>query len=160
MNVFEISSALQEIESAIELNEGVLTPEIESEFNRLHSAKSDKLQALAKLMKKADADALVIDNEIRRLRTLEKTVEARRGYLEKLVRAILLEGETWQEGADRFSWRKSNSVEVEKGAVFPECYYRTQITTEVDKIKLGIDLKGGAVIPGVSYVTKFNLQVK
>jgi hypothetical protein len=160
MNVFEISAALQEIEAAIELNEGVLTPQIEAEFNRLHSAKSDKLQALAKLIKKADADDLVISNEIQRLRTLQKTVEARRGYLEKLVRAILLEGETWQEGLDRFSWRKSNSVEVTDGAELPECYYRTKIITEVDKIKLSTDMKGGAVIPGVSYVTKFNLQVK
>ncbi len=160
MNVYEISKELAAIEALIEENEGVITPEIEAQFNALHSAKDSKLQALAKLIKKTDADDLVITNEIQRLRTLEKSVASRRDYLERLVRAVLLEGETWQEGADRFSWRKSTSTEISEGAEIPDAYYKTKIVTEIDTLKIRHDLKGGATIPGAQLVTKYNLQVK
>lgn len=160
MNVFQISQALERIDAAIEAAGGEVVPEIEAMLHELSNAKSDKLQALAKLIKKNDADEIAIDDEIKRLRTLKNTTEAKRKYLEKLVRTLLLEGETWQEGSDRFSWRKSTSVNVVDGVELPEAYYRSKIVSEVDKTKLSVDLKGGATIPGASLQTKYNLVVR
>jgi len=160
MNVFELSMEQERLEAAIEAAGGELFPELEAMLHLLSNAKSDKLQALVKLIKKTDADDMVIDHEIVRLRTLQKTNKTKREQLERLVKVILVEGEKWQDGADKISWRESKSVEVVEGVVLPDVYYRTKIVTEVDKVKLGADLKGGAVVPGASLVTKLNLQVR
>lgn len=161
MNVYEISTEIAKIETAIDEAGGVVTPEVEEMLNALSNARSDKLQALAKLIKKNQGDGVLIDHEIERLRSLRKTVDSKHASLEKLVRVLLMVGETWQEGSDRFSWRKCPpSLELADGIEVDDCYKRVEVKERIDAEKIKLDLKGGATIPGAQLVTKFNLVVR
>ena len=80
--------------------------------------------------------------------------EQLKGYL-----AAFLNGKKWQNSEVAISWRKSESVEVDAGAVIPEQYLRYK-EPEINKAAIKADLKAGAVVDGCQLVVKNNIQIK
>lgn len=160
IDIHTLSAELKIIQSRIEENDGEITPEIEAAFVRAFAARDQQLEALATLLKTADSEDLVISAEIARLQGLKKQVGSKTERLQEFVKSLLPIGEIWNSGLHKFSYRTSQAVEVAADAILPEAYYRTKIVTEVDKQKLKVDLKGGATVPGVQLVTRFNLNLK
>ena len=162
LNVHQISATLKIIQSQLEENGGEVTPDIEEAFNKAFAARDEKLDALALLMKTADAEELVINAEIARLKSLKEQITAKGEYLEKMVKDLLPVGESWNGGLHKFSYSKCPpSVEVINESEIPETYFAVELVSRVDKKTLGIDLKGGAIIPGVKLVTdKYTLKLK
>ena len=162
ISVYALSADLKLIMSAIEENGGEISPDIEQRFNEVFKERAAKLEALATLMKTCNAETLIINAEIDRLSDLKKEAATRFERCEKMVRDILPIDEEFNSGLHQFSYKKCPpSVEVAAGVDLPECYLRTKIVSDVDKIKLRDDLKGGATIEGVRLVNdKFNLKMK
>ena len=160
MNIYEISKEIRDLEVLIEQNGGEVSEEIEGALHKMFLARDEKLGAIAYLLKTADAQEMIISAEVKRLNELKKSVATKSERLKALVADFLPKGEKWTNGLDTFSYRTSHAVEVDEGVELPEVYYRTKLISEVDKQKLSVDLKSGAVVPGALLVTRFNVVLK
>ncbi len=68
--------------------------------------------------------------------------------------------ETIETDLVKFSFRKSNNVEIEDETKLPKKYFKEKVTVSVDKIKLGKDLKAGEQVPGAFLKANKLLQIK
>ena len=160
MNVYQINKEMLDLHIILEQNNGEVTQGLQDALHKICIARDEKLAALAYLLKYADGQDTLINVELKRLTELKKSVAVKVERLKGLVAELLPKGETWSDALNKFSYRTSHAVEVDEGIELPETYYRTKITTEVDKQKLTTDIKGGAVIPGAKMITRFNVILK
>lgn len=120
----------------------------------------EKARAYAFVIRNEEASLEAIENEIKRLTALKKSKQGKIDSLKtRISNAMQLFGfDKIDLGLFKLSFRKSQSVQIEEGAIIPDAL--TKVVVSPDKTALKNAIKSGEVIPGVSIVESKNLQIK
>ena len=105
---------------------------------------------------KAEVEALKAEKDAfaHRQKVAENKMESLKRYI-----SGYLDGTAFESTRVKVSFRKSEALEIEEGAVIPEEFLR-YIEPEVKKADLKNALKLGKHIDGVSIVERKNIQIK
>ena len=127
-------------------------------FEELSLERDTKIENIGLWIKnlKAEAEALKSEKDTfaKRQKSVENKMNSLKAYLEGY-----LEGTAYKSTKVNITFRKSEAVYVEDGAVIPDEYLRFK-EPEVDKVALKDALKKGIQIDGVEIVTKNGIQIK
>jgi hypothetical protein len=126
----------------------------------LEISQDEKLNGCCKWLQKLRAESKAIKEETNRLMVKQgiKDNEIRR--FENYISRCLGEGNKWDNGIFRISWRESQSVQVTDPSLIPGNYLRENLSYEPDKVLIKKDLEIGADIPGVELVKKQSIQIR
>lgn len=164
MKLYELNKAIEDMldlmDKFSEENEGLISNTLEAELEALELAKEEKLKNCYKAYRIIEAQALSFDIEAQRLLTLKKRAEKKLEGLKNYV-AACLEGESWSCHLGQFSFRTSETVEIEcETEDLPARYRKVRVTVTPDKETLKKDIKEGTDVPGVYLMKHKRLQVK
>ena len=158
-SLYAINEQQMELMSAIELMDGELTPEMESQLEITKSELNHKSIAYLEVIKGKDGINAVIDIEIKRLQALKKRNNNIVGRLkDNLLNAVKTFG-TYEVGLQKFTTRKSETIEVEFINELPEEFKTIKVTEAANKVELKKALKAGVKVKGVSLVEHQNLKI-
>lgn len=164
--LYHIQKAYQEIELALAESGGEMTADVENMLLRVCELREDHLHNMACMIKNAMAEIKVYKDEENRLKSYRGQVERRIATLESAIAAVLPNDQVWAKGVHKLAFKESKAVEVVDADQVPSDYMRVKTTREVDKSKAGEFFRSAheseqdAAIPGLTYVTRYNLQVK
>jgi len=159
-NLFNIESDYLMLMDQIQEAEGEITEELAEALKINEAQLQGKSVAYLSVIKTAEAEVMIIDEEIKRLQGLKKTRQNLNTRLkDRLLEAVNLFGE-FTSGLHTFGTRKSSSVEVEDVNALPKEYKVVKVTEQADKKALKEALKRGEEIEGVELVSKLNLNIK
>ena len=158
-SLYAINEQQMELMSAIELMDGELTPEMESHLDITKNELNHKSIAYLEVIKGKDGINSVIDLEIKRLQALKKrntNIVDRLKY--NLLNAVKTFGE-YEVGLQKFTTRKSETIEVEFINELPEEFKTIKVTESANKVELKKALKAGVKVDGVTLVEHQNLKI-
>jgi hypothetical protein len=159
-SLFKISAEALELASALE--EGELTPELETALAINQNELQEKAINYGYVVKSLEGDVSAIDEEIKRLQALKKAKNnAIERMKESVSNAMQLYGmEKLTSPTLSLSLRKSESVEVDFTEALPNDFKITKVTVTPDKIAIKQALKQGENITGATLKINYNLQIK
>lgn len=159
-SLFNITAEALELASALE--EGELTPELETALAINQNELQEKAINYAYVIKSLEGDISAIDEEIKRLQALKKAkTNAIDRMKESVSNAMQLYGmEKLTSPTLSLSLRKSESVEVDLTEALPNDFKITKVTVTPDKIAIKQAIKQGENITGASLKINYNLQIK
>tara|TARA_R110000824_G_scaffold38712_2_gene117976 strand:- start:243 stop:731 length:489 start_codon:yes stop_codon:yes gene_type:complete len=145
--------------SQIEEAEGVLTPELEEALTINETQLQGKSTAYLQVITTKEGINDAIDIEIKRLQAIKK----RNGNLvtklrSRLLEAVKLFGDI-EVGFNKFTTRKSSSVQVDDVNSLPSEFKTIKITETPDKKAIKDAIKAGQEIEGCSIVENLNLKI-
>ena len=145
--------------SQIEEAEGVLTPELEEALTINETQLQGKSTAYLQVITTKEGINDAIDIEIKRLQAIKK----RNGNLvtklrSRLLEAVKLFGDI-EVGFNKFTTRKSSSVQVDDINSLPSRFKTIKITETADKKAIKDAIKAGKEIEGCSIVENLNLKI-
>lgn len=125
----------------------------------------EKLDNCARVYRALCYESEVFAEEAKRLSKKSSALEGRAERLREYIGLCLGVGRSARSKLFSFSWRKSQSVEVDDMEALPEQYKRCETRIEPNKLVLKEVLTSGegeeqVIIPGARLVTKYNLQIK
>lgn len=118
----------------------------------------EKVENIGCWIKNLLSDAKALKEEKDNLYARQKACENKAASLKEYL-ARALGGEKFKTAKVSISYRKSESVEVEDLSKIPEKYLKYK-DPEVDKTAVKNELKSGHNIPGVTLLSKQNIQIK
>ena len=158
-SIYEISNDYLTLMNEIEQAEGEITPEMEAQLKINEGELQSKSIAYLAVIKEREAFVTQIDEEIKRLTTLKKRNNSLVDRLkENILNAVNLFG-TIETQFNKFSIRKSESVEVLDVNELPKEYKVVKVTEQADKKAIKEALKSGEQIIGCSILTNSNLKI-
>ena len=158
-SIYEISNDYLNLMNQIEQAEGEITPEMEDQLKINEGELQSKSIAYLSIIKDREAFVTQIDEEIKRLTALKKRNNNLVDRLkENILNAVNLFG-TIETKFNKFSIRKSESVEVLDVNELPKEYKVVKVTEQADKKAIKEALKNGKQIPGCSILTNSNLKI-
>jgi hypothetical protein len=150
------------IELASQLEEGELTPEMETALSINQNELQEKAINYAYAIKSMEDDVTAINEEIKRLQAIKT---AKSNAAERMKESISNAMEIY--GIDKvtsptlnLSFRKSESVEVDLVEALSNDFKIVKTTVTADKLAIKQAIKQGENITGARIVEKFNLQIK
>lgn len=160
-NLYEIKEGYKQIQSFIE--EGELDQEmLQDTFEGIDGEFEEKAENCGLVIKNWQAEAEMIDNEIKRLQERSNKLKADADSLQQRVFDAMAEtGKTkFSTEHFRFGARKSEYVDISEGATIPMVYIKTKVTSSPDKVAIKKAIKSGKVIEGVTVKSKLNYSMK
>jgi uncharacterized small protein (DUF1192 family) len=159
-SLFNITAEVLELASALE--EGELTPELETALAINQNELQEKAINYGYVVKSLEGDISAIDEEIKRLQALKKAKSnAIDRMKESVSNAMQLYGmEKLTSPTLSLSLRKSESVDVDLTEALPNDFKITKVTVTPDKIAIKQALKQGENITGATLKINYNLQIK
>lgn len=159
-SLFNITARAQQL--ALALQEGELTPELENELVINQNELQIKAENYAYCIKSLEGDVSIIDEEIKRLRSLkEAKTNAIDRMKEAVVNAFQVYGITEVKSATlKLSLRRSESIQVISEDQLSEAYVREKIVRTPDKELIKIAIKAGKTVEGAVLVENHSLQIK
>ena len=155
MTLYEID---QEIMDLIDDETGEIIDSNIGTFESLVMERNNKIENVALWIKNLRADAEAYKVEAQAFVDRKKTAERKIETLTRLLE-ITLRGQKFKTDRVQISYRKSNSVQIDKDAKLPDEYLRFK-EPEPDKTALKKALKDGIKIEGAWLEEKLNMQVK
>ena len=153
MNLYEIDS---EILGCVDTTTGEIFDE--DKFESLVMEREKKIENICLWIKnlKAEIEALKAEKDAfaKRQKSAENKMESLKRYI-----TGYLDGTSFESAKVKVSFRKSESIEIEEGAIIPDEYLRFK-EPEVNKTNLKNALKAGIHIQGVQLVENQNIQIK
>lgn len=121
-----------------------------------------KAQSVGCVIKQLVAYKAQIDDEIKRLTAMSKTLGGRVDYLTGAVSNVLQScGIERIEGVQTtISFRASEQTVIDDESEIPDEYIATKITTSPDKTKIKNAIKAGMSVPGAHIESKRNIQIR
>lgn len=169
MNIYDIDNAILEVYEAIsevfdeETGEVTDIDNFEAlcgKLDELQMERERKISNIACWIKnlKAEAEAIKTEEQTlnKRRKVCENKVESLKKYLEHA-----LHGEKFKDARVSISYRKSEGIHFAddfKYESLPQQFIK--VTVDAKKTELKAALKNGEEIPGVSLVSKNNIQIK
>lgn len=163
MRLYDVTAELEKIidDYELETEEQIkdLPPEVKAKLQALQGEAMENLSHIWAAIKNYGAEAEALKAEKQRLAARQQAAERRAEWLKQYVALCIGEGTRWQsaDGSRKFSWRKSEAVEVVDRESIPDCYRVFDWKPALTEIKK--DLKSGAEVPGAKIETRLNLQV-
>jgi hypothetical protein len=158
MTLYEMSEANTRLLTMLEdgeIDEQTLNDTLES------MGIEDKLEDYCKVINQLNADAIMVDAEIKRLKSkkerIDKNVDRMNGNLLNYFHAANKENE--KAGTFTVAIRKTQSVEITNIDLLPCEYIRTKTVIEPDKLNLKTALKLGDV-PGAEIRINETVTIK
>ena len=136
---------------------GEFPPGAKETFAALKIAFEDKLEGVWMHIKNLQAEEDACREQRQYFDARIKTLAAEREFFEEYAGSEL-KGAPFKGKVGRFSWRKSEAVEVDSLVDIPALYCDVVKKPRLSEIKA--DLKAGADVPGARLVVRSNLQVK
>ena len=163
MKLYEISAELAKlwpsIEELAEQNGGEIPADLATQLDSLELAKEEKVINVARVIKNYQAEAEILEAEIKRLRAKKSTAEGKVEYLKGYLANNLEQGIKISDGVLSVSWKKNPpKVIVEDDAKVPDQF--CTFTREVSKKELGEFLKGGGECDFASLVQESTIQIR
>lgn len=154
-------ASLYEIDQAILECVDCETGEIidHEKLDGLMMERSAKIESVALWVKNLESDALAYKAEKEVFASREKQASDKAKRLKEWL-ARVCEGEKFSTTKCAVSFRPSESVVIDDGAIIPAEYVRTKTTSEPDKTAIKNAIKAGAEIAGCQIVTKLNTNIK
>jgi hypothetical protein len=150
------------IELASQLEEGELTPDMETALSINQNELQEKAINYAYAIKSMEDDVTAINEEIKRLQAIKT---AKSNAAERMKESISNAMEIY--GIDKvtsptlnLSFRRSESVEVDLVEALSNDFKIVKTTVTADKVAIKQAIKQGENITGARIVEKFNLQIK
>lgn len=158
-SLFQIETEYLALISKIEALEGEITPEIEEQLAINETQLQGKSVAYLQVITTKEGINDAIDIEIKRLQAIKK----RNNNLvlklkDRLLEAVKLFGE-FEVGFNKFTTRKSSSVQVDDVNSLPSEYKTVKVTEAADKKAIKDAIKAGKEIDGCSIVENLNLKI-
>lgn len=161
MKLFELKNEyLTLLEKFREAEDEQQLAEIADDLANIKDDIITKLDGCARVFRTLEAESEIYQQEANRLKGKANVLANRAERLREYVGICLGEGNKAKTPLFDFSWRKSEAVEIVSEDLIPDVYKRTTVVTEPNKVVIKQDLKGGAEIPGVRLVERFNLQIR
>ena len=161
MKLYELTQSYRNLENLGE-QEGLTVEMIQEALGQVEEDINTKIENTCKVIKEVEADALGIDEEIKRLTVLKKqkenTAKKLKEYVEFEMNGIGLnkvEGKLF-----KISFRKSKIVRIIDETKIPKEFIKVKTTETVSKTDLGKALKNGEFIEGAELVESRSLQIK
>lgn len=133
---------------------------IADDLENMKGELNEKLENCARVYRTLEAESEIYAQESNRLKGKSNILKNRAERLKDYIALVLGPGNKAKTELFDFTWRKSQSVEIEHSDWIPAAYMRTKVISEPDKILIKQDLQIGAEIPGVKLVDRLNLQIK
>ena len=161
MKPYELTQNYRNLENLGE-QEGLTVEMIQEALGQVEEDINTKIENTCKVMKEIEADALGIDEEIKRLTVLKKqkenTAKKLKEYVEFEMNGIGLnkvEGKLF-----KISFRKSKSLKIIDETKIPKEFIKVKTTETISKTELSKALKNGEIIEGAELVENRSLQIK
>lgn len=126
-------------------------------MGELQMERADKIENVALLSKNLEAEADMIDAEIKRLTERKRANLKKAESCRKWV-GFALEGQKFSTGKVAVSYRKSQVCTIIDPEKVPAAWYKAKY--EVDKATIKEALKNGEVVPGAVLEERVNIQIK
>jgi vacuolar-type H+-ATPase subunit I/STV1 len=152
-SLYEINEAIL---SCIDLESGEIIDE--AALEALQMQRDEKLENVGLWIKNLAAESSAMAAEIKALTDRKRAKENKTESLMEYLRSAL-HGERFDTPRISVSWRKSEVVNIEDGAILPD-EYLVPVAPRADKTLLKKALKEGAEICGVELISKQNIQIK
>lgn len=151
----EYSTLINEVEEM----DGELTPELEERLTINSNQLQSKSIAYLSVIKKNEYFTTQLDDEIKRLQAIKKRATRLNDNLKsRLESAVKIHGE-FETEFNKFSLRKSESIEVENVNSLPDRFKTIKIVESADKKALKEAIKKGEEIEGVMLNKNVNLKI-
>lgn len=161
MKLYELTQNYRNLENLGE-QEGLTVEMIQEALGQVEKDINTKIENTCKVMKEIEADALGIDEEIKRLTVLKKqkenTAKKLKEYIEFEMNGIGLnkvEGKLF-----KISFRKSKAVKILDETKIPKEFIKIKTTETISKTELSKALKNGEIIEGAELIENRSLQIK
>lgn len=161
MKLYELTQNYRNLENLGE-QEGLTVEMIKEALGQVEEDINTKIENTCKVMKEIEADALGIDDEIKRLTVLKKqkenTAKKLKEYIEFEMNGIGLnkvEGKLF-----KISFRKSKAVKILDETKIPKEFIKIKTTETISKTELSKALKNGEIIEGAELIENRSLQIK
>jgi len=158
MNLYELSSAYQEIQTLIEDGKEGLEDTLES----LNDAIEDKAVGYAKVMKNLEAQAKAIKDEEKRLAERRKSLENNIKRLKENLQEAMIFNNKKKIKTDLFSFNIQNnppSLKVTDDLAIPKGYWIEQ-EPKLNKREILEDMRQGAIVDGVEITQGESLRIR
>jgi len=135
---------------------------LSSQLHDLEWERSEKLENIAKYMQALQWDMDSIDSEVARLSSLKSGKSNTKDRLKNYISYNLTQEGIQKMETDlfKFSFRKSESVEVIDQEAIPQDYMKEKVTLSVDRASLKRAIKSWVEIAWAVINEKQNLQIK
>jgi hypothetical protein len=154
MNLYEIEGAIM---SLVDEETGEVA-DYEA-LEALEMERDKKISNLGCFIKNLRAEAAAIKAEKMALAARQQAVDNHADRLEEYL-SRYLNGTKYEDGRVKISFRKSESVEIDEGAIDELPARFIKVERSVMKTPLKDALKGGQQFEGCRLVTKQNIQIK
>lgn len=164
-NLFEIAERFKALSECVELvASGELEAEVlEESLNTLEGELSDKLQNITYIIRKQEADLILIDEEVKRLQARKKALNSNIDRLKQyMFDAMKLSG-TKKIGTALNTWtiaKNPVSVNIVDESALDTEYIIKEEVSKVDKKKLLADLKQGLEVTGAELRQSERIAIK
>jgi uncharacterized protein YukE len=158
MNIYELSSAYQQIQMMIEDGQEGLTDTLES----LNDAIEDKAVNYAKVMKNLEAQAKAIKDEEERLADRRRSLESNVKRLKESLQQSMIDVDMKKIKTELFSFniqKNPPSVDVLNESLIPMEYF-IPVEPKLDKKAILADLKNGVEVQGVEIKQGESLRIR
>jgi predicted nuclease with TOPRIM domain len=158
MNLYELSSAYQQIQNMIEDGQDGLSDTLES----LNDAIEDKAVGYAKVMRNLEAQAKAIKDEEMRLAERRKSLESNVKRLKESLEQSMLYVDKKRIKTELFTFniqKNPPSVDVLNDSLIPNTYLIPQDPV-INKKAILADLKNGVKVPGVEIKQSEGLRIR
>ena len=151
-----VSNQTLELVNALELSEGEITPDIETQM--LEMSRSADQAAL--FLDRCDQVVAHLDSIVDQIKSKIKTIENAQDFVKSDIKKSIqslgcdLEGDIY-----RFKLAKAApKVIIDDEASISDLYLRTKVIHEVDKKQISEDLKNGVPVEGAHLEENFSLR--
>lgn len=157
LSLYEIASSIKKIEEVVE-DEKELATYLDSVNLQLKEKAGNVIRFRQSLIAGTEA----IDNEIKRLSELKKSISNKAKNIENYIAYAMKKHNIEKIDTDiaKISFRKSEALEVENEALIPQEFILTKEIKQVDKLAIKKAIKEGRKVDGVLIQVRQNLQIK
>ena len=159
-SLYQITREAAEIASQLE--EGELTPELETALVISQTELQEKAINYAYAIKGVEDDVTAINEEIKRLQAMKASKQTAIDRMkEAITTAMQVNGiEKVTSPTLNLSFRHSESVEIDSLDKLPEYFKTVKTTVTADKTRIKKAIKDGQPMKGARIIEKYNLQIK
>lgn len=157
MKLYEITNSINQVKKFIDDPE-----ELEAYLDTLNIELENKAKNIFMLMKNIEAPIQAIDDEIERLTKMKKSYQAKTSNLKNYISYTMQKNgiEKIESDIVKFSFRKSESINITNEELIPEEFINIKEVKTVDKIAIKKAIKAGNNVRGVECLLHKNLQIK
>lgn len=165
LKLYEIAeiydNLMEEVRADAEENDGEISEVLSARLDAMSDVRDDKISNVCKMIKARLRYAEAVKAEVKVLQDRAKSAEREAGYLKSYLAKFIPEGEKFDDGVSKISWRKTSSIKVPEDIdlnEIPEEWYTFETKLLLNEMKKSI--KKGESLHGVKHVENISLQLK